>query len=255
MIPVVNLRILSYRAVAGGSILGAVLGASLYGSVVILPQYVQNSLDFTATLSGELILVRALAVALLTPLTAIVVSRGKVDPRWMIFSGFVLLGISNWMLAGVTTSGSQFWTFFWSLALSGFGLSQIFVPLSIAVLGSVPAKDVASAASFFNLARQVGGSIATAVLITILVRGITIHQAALAGEITLHAPATAQYLQQHGGAHSASALQALSGLVAGQAQVLSYADTSRWTAIVSIVLAPLVLLLRRPRAGGPLLVE
>ncbi len=250
-IPVVDLHVLRYREVAAGSLLGAALGVSLYGSVLILPQYVQNSLGFTATLSGETILVRALAIGFLTPLAAILAMRGRLDARWQVFTGFLLLGISNFMLAQVTTSDSSFWTFGASLILSGIGLSQIFVPLSIAVLGSVPPKDVAAASAFFNLARQVGGSIATAVLVTVLVRGVTHHQAALGSDVTLHAQAVQQYLQAHGGEHSISALRNLANLVTQQAYILSYADTSRLTAIITLLLAPLVVLMRRPRAGVP----
>ena len=254
-IPVVDLHVLRYREVAAGSLLGAALGVSLYGSVLILPQYVQNSLGFTATLSGETILVRALAIAVLTPLAAILAMRGRIDARWQVFAGFVMLGVSNWMLAQVTTSDSSFWTFGAALIVSGLGLSQIFVPLSIAVLGSVPAKDVAAASAFFNLARQVGGSIATAVLVTVLVRGITHHQAALGSEVSLHVQAVHQYLQAHGGEHSSGALSNLANLVTQQAYVLSYADTSRLTALITLVLAPLVIFMRRPRAGMPASVE
>jgi DHA2 family multidrug resistance protein len=254
-IPIVDLHVLRYRQVAVGSLLGAVLGVSLYGSVLILPQYVQNSLGFTATLSGETILVRAAAIGLLTPLAAIIAMRGRIDPRWQVFIGFALLGISNWMLAAVTTSDTSFWTLTASLIVSGIGLSQIFVPLSIAVLGSVPPKDASAAAAFFNLARQVGGSIATAVLVTVLVRAVTHHQADLGSAVTLHAQATQQYLQANGGEHSLSALRNLANVVVQQAYILSYADTSRITAILTLMLAPLVILMRRPKAGAPVTVE
>jgi DHA2 family multidrug resistance protein len=254
-IPVVDLHVLKYREVAAGSLLGAALGVSLYGTILILPQYVQNSLNFTATLSGETILVRAVAIGLLTPVAAILAMRGRVDTRWQIFTGFLLLGVSNFMLAQVTTSDSSFWTLGASLIVSGVGLSQIFVPLSIAVLGSVPPKDVAAASAFFNLARQVGGSIATAVLVTVLVRAVTQHQTALVSEIALHAQPVHQYLQAHGGEHSTNALSNLATLVTQQAYILSYADTSRLTALITLVLAPLVVLMRRPRAAAHASVE
>ncbi len=254
-IPVVDLHVLRYREVAAGSLLGAALGVSLYGSVLILPQYVQNSLGFTATLSGETILVRALAIGMLTPLAAILATRRRLDARWMVFTGFVLLGISNFILAQVTTSESSFWTFGAALIMSGVGLSQIFVPLSIAVLGSVPPKDVPAASAFFNLARQVGGSVATAVLVTVLVRGVTHHQAALGADVTLHAQAVHHYLQIHGGEHSRSALMNLANLVTQQAYILSYADTARLTALITFVLAPLVVLMRRARVAAPVSAE
>jgi MFS transporter, DHA2 family, multidrug resistance protein len=248
-IPVVDLKVLRLRQVAAGSILGAVLGVSLYGSILVLPQYLQNSLGFTATLSGLTILVRAGAVMLFTPITAALAGRGIVDVRISAATGFVLLAVSNWILANVTTPESQFGTFITALILSGIGLSQIFVPLSIAVLGGVPDKAVPSTSAFFNLSRQIGGSLAAAVLVTLLVRGFTTHQSALASTQTLgHAPTT-QYLQVRGGERSGPALVNLENIVAGQAAVQSYADTSRWVAIITIALAPLVLLLNKPRLG------
>jgi DHA2 family multidrug resistance protein len=248
-IPVVDLRVLRLRQVAAGSVLGAVLGVSLYGSILVLPQYLQNSLGFTATLSGMTILVRAAAIMLFTPITAALAGRGTIDVRVSTALGFVLLAVSNWVLAGITTPQSDFGTFIFALILSGIGLSQIFVPLSIAVLGGVPDKEVPSTSAFFNLSRQVGGSIAAAVLVTLLVRATTAHQTELAGSQTLaHAP-TATYLAQRGGENSVPALANLGSIVAGQAAVQAYADTSRWVAVITIALAPLVLLLNKPRLG------
>lgn len=254
-IPVVDLHVLRLRQVAAGSLLGAVLGVSLYGSILVLPQYLQNSLGFTATLSGLTILVRAAAVMIFTPLTAALAGRGVIDVRISTALGFVLLGVSNWILAGVTTPQSQFGTFILSLIVSGIGLSQIFVPLSIAVIGGVPDKEVPATSAFFNLSRQVGGSIATAVLVTLLVRGATAHQTQLAASINLHSQPTAAYLQQNGGERDTTALVRLENIVESQATVQSYADTSRWVAIITIALAPLVILLNKPRLGGPIPAE
>ncbi|MDP9025239.1 MAG: DHA2 family efflux MFS transporter permease subunit, partial [Candidatus Eremiobacteraeota bacterium] len=246
-IPVVDLHVLKLRQVVAGSLLGAVLGVSLYGSILVLPQYLQTSLGFTATMSGLTMLVRALAIMLFTPITAMLAGRGVIDVRVSTAVGFILLGVSNWVLAGVTTPQTPFNALVFPLILSGIGLSQIFVPLSIAVLGGVPDRDVPATSAFFNLSRQVGGSIATAVLVTLLVRGVSAHQTDLSGSVNLHNSPTAHYLQHNGGQNSTPALTNLAGVVAGQAAVESYADTSRWVAIISIALAPLVLLLNKPR--------
>ena len=197
--PLVDFSVLRYRSVAAGSILGMVLGISLYGSVLILPQYVQSSLGFTATLSGELLVFRAAAVMLFTPLTAFLSGRNLIDQRWFIASGFILIGISNAMLANVTTTGSDFWSFFWPLALSGLGLAQIFVPLTVTVLGAVEMRDIPGAAAFFNLARQMGGSVAIAVLVTILARSNAVHHTELASRMTLSQAPVAEYIARSGG--------------------------------------------------------
>ena len=136
------------------------------------------------------------------------------------------------------------------LILSGIGLSQIFVPLSVAVIGSVPDKEVPATAAFFNLSRQIGGSLAAAILITLLVRGFTIHQTELASTQTLAHLPTAQYVMAQGGVQNRGAMERLRILVSSRnPRLQSYADTSRWVAVITIGLAPLVLLLRRPRIG------
>jgi DHA2 family multidrug resistance protein len=248
-IPVVDLHVLRLRQVAAGSVLGAVLGVSLYGSIIILPQYLINSLGFTATLSGTTVMIRAAAVLLFTPITAILTQRGLVDPRLQAAVGFVLLSLSNWMLANITTPQSDFHALVLPLLISGVGLAQIFVPLSVAVIGSVPDKEVPATAAFFNLSRQIGGSVAAAILITLLVRGFTAHQTELAATQNLEHGPTQQYVMSQGGVQNRQAMERLAVLVESQSAVQSYADTSRWTAVITIALAPLVLLLRRPRIG------
>jgi DHA2 family multidrug resistance protein len=245
--PIVNLNVLRYRSVAAGSVLGMVLGISLYGSVLILPQYVQGSLGFTATLSGELLVFRALAVMIFTPISVVLLSRGLVDVRWQVAIGFVLLGISNFMLAAVTTTGSDFWTFALPLALSGIGLAQIFVPLTVTVVGSVQPRDIAGAAAFFNLARQLGGSIAIAVLVTVLARSNAVHHTELASRVDLSSPSVQRFVQRDG-LSSQKAMSDLNRLVTQQALVLSYADTARIVAIASLLLAPLAFILKRPKS-------
>jgi DHA2 family multidrug resistance protein len=244
--PIVDLRIFRYPTVTAGCALGFTLGVTLLGTLVTLPQYAQGPLGFTATLSGELIAVRALPVMLLTPLAARLAASGRVDPRVQIGIGFVVIGISNLLLAQVTTPTAVFGTFVASLVLTGIGLSQVFVPLSIVVFGSVEPRDVPKASAMFNLARQLGGSVATALLITLLDRSSVTHQTRLAADMTARRAPVVAYLDARGGTRSQAALAQLTGIVELQAQVLGYADTNRASAFVTLLLAPFVLLLKRP---------
>jgi DHA2 family multidrug resistance protein len=244
--PIVDLRIFRHRSVSAGAALGFCLGISLYGSILILPQYVQSQLHYTATLSGELLVFRAAFVLVLTPIAAALAQRGKIDPRIMIAMGFLLLGIGQFMLFQVTTTTAGFWTFFWPLALSGVGLSQIFVPLTLAVLGNVKGREIASASAVFNLSRQLGGSAAIAGLVTLLARQQAAHHDALAAIATLPRPSVQKYLNLGG------TLAHLNDLITAQAAVMSYGDAAIATAVVTIAFVPLVLLMRRPpRASAP----
>jgi DHA2 family multidrug resistance protein len=253
--PLVDLHVLSRGSVAAGSALGFVLGVSLYGSVLILPQFVQGSLGFTATDSGLVLMMRAASVSLCTPLAIVLMQKFHVDTRYLIFFGFVNLGISNLMLSEVTTSTASFWTFLGPLFVSGIGLACIFVPLSVAVLSSVKPPDIPAASAFFNLSRQIGGSFAIAALITMLVRSTDTHQQNLAANISLRRPAVAAYVMDNGGLAPLVRVK-LNALVASQALVLGFADTSRAVAYLTLALSPMAFLLRRPRTvSGPIVAD
>jgi hypothetical protein len=79
-----------------------------------------------------------------------------------------------------------------------------------------------------------------------------VHQTELASSQTFGHPPTEQYIQAQGGPQNRGAMQRLAVLVESQSAVESYADTSRWVAVITLGLAPLVLLLRRPRIGTAL---
>jgi DHA2 family multidrug resistance protein len=247
--PLVDLHVLRRPSVWAGSLLGMALGVSLYGTVLILPLYTQGSLGFTATLSGLLLVMRAGAIMICTPPIAMAVQRGKADTRLLIASGFAMIGVSNFMLASVTTTQSSFWTFFGALALSGVGLSQIFVPLTITVLGGVEGREIPAAAAFFNLSRQLGGSVAIAILVTILSRAGAAYHEQLGANVSLASPAVVRYVRQQGGL-TEKTRSGLDEMVREQASVLAYADTARFTGFVSLLLMPLAFVLRRPKLGG-----
>jgi DHA2 family multidrug resistance protein len=126
------------------------------------------------------------------------------------------------------------------------GLSQIFVPLTLAVLGSVKGREIASASAVFNLSRQLGGSAAIAALVTLLARQQAAHHDALAATAQMSRSAMKNYLDLGG------TLAHFNDLITAQAAVMSYGDAAIVTAVVTIAFVPLVLLMRRPpRASAP----
>jgi DHA2 family multidrug resistance protein len=239
--PIVDLRVLKFRSIWVGSMLAFTVGASLFGAIVILPQYVQGLLGFTATLSGELIFVRAICIAVATVPIANLVGRGKLDPRISLGIGFLLVSLSNYLQALDTTTVSAFGTFFWAQVSGGIGLGMLFVPISIAVLSSVPQEIAPKAVSFTSLSVQLGGSISTAYLVTLLDRRAAAHLSDLAGTATLRNPAVQQWI-----AHKLP-LGELFGIINQQALTLAFADASMFLAFLSLLLAPLVFFLRRPK--------
>ena len=181
--PIVDLRIFRYRNVRFGTLAAIVMGMVLFGPTVILPQYVQGVLGFTATLSGLLILMRALPVLALTPFVARFAS--VLDFRAILVTGFLLSAASFVALALHMTTNSDFWTFPALLAISGAGQSMLLVPLLVGIIPSVAPADAPKASSFISLSVQTGGSIASTMLVTIFDRRTYFHSDVLRGAVTL----------------------------------------------------------------------
>jgi DHA2 family multidrug resistance protein len=221
----------------------------LFGAIVILPQFTQGVLNFTATLSGELIFVRALFIALLTPFIARLAGSGKVDTRVLLVVGFTLIGASQIWLGYRTTTVSDFGSLLGPAILGGLGLAMLFVPISIAVLSAVPPHVVPKATAFQSLSLQLGGSFSTAGLITLLARRDAFHQTVLAQTATGANPAIQQLAQQsHQPLHAV--LTTVSGLVSQQAITMAYADCQWALGALTFVLVPLVFVLPRRRKGA-----
>ena len=246
--PVVDLRVLRYRTLWAGCILGLTMGASLFGAIVFLPQYVESILNFTATLSGLLIFCRALLTAVCVTFIVRLAGSGKIDTRIFLAVGFVALAASNLWLAYVTTSNSSFWTLALPVMFSGFGLSLLWIPLSIAILAAVPAEVAPKATAFTNLSVQLGGSISTALLVTLLAHREAFHQTALAANANLTNVAVRSAVQ-HG--H----LNALYQAILQQANTMAYADASFILAVLTACCTPLVFAMRRPRRHSPVTVS
>ncbi|HTJ28580.1 MAG TPA: DHA2 family efflux MFS transporter permease subunit [Candidatus Limnocylindria bacterium] len=243
-VPVVDLRIFKNRSVTSGSILALALGAVIFGSTYVVPQLTQGPLGFTPTLSGELFILRAVPIALCTPFVARV--AGTIDTRWLLGVGFLLMALGMRLQVAITTTGSDFWSFAVPLILVGIAGALLFVPISISVLGATTPSEGPKAGAMVNLATQLGGSIAVALLDVVVDRRMTFHSEVLGGNATLASPAVAKFLAQHG------TLQQLASLVNDQALVLAYADATWVMMLIALVCTPLVLLMRKPKGHrGP----
>ncbi len=244
-IPIVDIRILlRNRTVAAGCLLAMTLAFGLFGGVILAPQFQQSLLNFTATLSGESILVRAIGIMIMTPVTLMLLSRFKVKPQVLLGIGFVIVAFANVNTAQVLTTQSAFGTFVFPLFFGGIGFGMLFVPLSVSVLSSVQGIETQKATSLLSLFQQLGGSISTATLVTLLDRRGAIHQDALAANVTLARPAVQHVIQMHG------SFSNVAGAVAQQASTMAFADAFYVLGIVTLVLTPLVLLLRAPKAAA-----
>jgi DHA2 family multidrug resistance protein len=254
--PVVDLRVLRYRSVWAGSVLSLVIGVALYGALFGVPLFAGGILGYTSQQVGMLLLPGAIASALAMPVAARLITR--LDPRVLITGGALVMVTGLYMLADLSpqTSGDDL---YWPLIVRGFGTVLMFLPLQLAALGPVPKEEVAAASGFFNLTRQLGGSIGVAVLTTLVDKREAFHHAVVVEKLSAGDPHVLDRLQAltqvalSKGAALADAqargLAMLEGIARQQAAVMAFGDTFRATTVLVLIALPLVLMLGKAQKG------
>ena len=257
--PVVHLRVFKNRTYSAGVFLMTVLGFVLYGSMLLLPIFLQTLLGYPALNAGIAMAPRGLGSFLMMPLVGTVLSR--FDPRKVLAVGLVGAAWTLYAL-GKLNLNAGYWDIFWPQFIQGASLAMLFVPLTTATMDPIPKEEMGNATSMFNLMRNLGGSFGIAAATTFLFRRQQFHTHELGAHVNPYNPATQHTLQGlqsamvlHG-ADPVSAMRrsygAVWGMVQQQAAMVSFIDTFRALALVFLLVLPLLLIMRKPKHhGGP----
>jgi DHA2 family multidrug resistance protein len=248
--PAVDLRVLRHRALAAGSIYSGILGMGLYGTLFVVPIFAQSILGLSATQTGFLLAPGALASAIVMVLLGKISDR--IDARILIATGAIGSALVMFNLADITAQ-TDTERLFWPLVFRGGVTVMMFLPLTLATLGSLAQKDIPAGSGFYNLTRQLGGSLGIAILTNILEQRIAFHKVILSAKITPYDLATSQRLEQlhwffqSQGLDSITsnqrALAIIEHTIYTQASVLSFADIFRIVGITFICSLPLLFFL------------
>jgi DHA2 family multidrug resistance protein len=256
--PIVDLRVLFNRNFAVGTSLMVVMGIVLYGTIALLPLFLQTLLGYPAVSSGMAVSPRGFGAIV----SMLIVGRliGKINSRYLIMFGFAVLGYSTYQFSNINLEISIS-SIVWPSITSGFAMGFIFVPLTTMALGTLSNEQMGNASGVFNLMRNTGGSVGIATVTTLLARGAQTHQAAMVSHLTPYDPAYQERLHQlaQGLATRGSSIVAeqqayagLYGTLVRQAMLLSYIDVFRLLAFLCLLCIPATLLFRRIKArAGP----
>jgi DHA2 family multidrug resistance protein len=255
--PVVDLRVLKYRSFSAGSVIMFAGFFALFGSIVLIPLYVQNLMGYTALLAGLILGPGGLAAFAAMPAAGILMSRG-VHPRNLLIVGLVTVAIALWRMSEFNLE-ADFFAIALPRILQGFGLGLFFVPLSAATFAEVSREETGNASGIFNLLRNLGGSFGVAFSTTVLARRAQLHQFFLSENASPYNPAFRipfqgisrfMHERQPDLANPKAALGALYAVVVRNAQMLAFNDTFWLLALLSAALVPVTFLLRRPKPRG-----
>jgi DHA2 family multidrug resistance protein len=255
--PVIDFRVMRHRQMWVGTILGVVMGVGLYAMSFTLPVFLQSNLRMTAEQTGFALLPGAIATAI----SMAVVGRltNRFDPRILITAGALIFALAAWKLSLVTgESGTD--DFFWPLIFRGVGLGLMFVPLTTVTLAQLSPAELPQGTGLYNFFRQLGGSFGIAGIATLLSRYTAQTRSVLADRVVDTDPMALARLKSLTGGMIARgadpwtakerAFALLDRQLVSQASIISYSKIYVLSALLILVLIPLLALVRETRGAG-----
>jgi DHA2 family multidrug resistance protein len=251
--PVLELRLMKNRNFAFSIGFNFILGAVLYGTTVLVPQFLQIMMGYSAQQAGMALSPGGLAMMIAMPVAALLLK--KMDPRWMISLGFLVTAAALYNMTHLSL-GVDFWTVVRWRTYQSVGLAFIFLPISLLAYVGIPMSKNNQISSLSNFARNLGGGVGVSLLMTFLTRQTQIHQSNLAAHVTAGSPQFQQlvgglggYMATQGAGHAqatGAAYGTVMSMLMAQASTLAFVNAFWIVAVVVLCLVPLPFLLKRP---------
>lgn len=228
--PIVHLRLFQNRSFAVACLAMLVAFAALFGSTVLIPQFAQTVLGYSATLAGEVLSPGGFAIILIMPIVGRLVAR--VDARYLIAFGLAGSGLALFHMTNLNL-GIDFRTLVWWRILQAAGVAFLFVPINTLSYNEMKPEQSNQVSAMVNLMRNMGGSIGISFVTTMIIRRQQVHQAYLARNTFQYNPRLQQILTSmtNFGSIRTDAQQAMQqsygriyAMVQQQAAVLAYID-------------------------------
>jgi MFS family permease len=169
--PLMSFSIFRIKTVSGANVAGFILGTALFSMFLMLTLYMQQVLGYSALKTGVAYLAVAGSAIVWSAVAAQLVTRIGVKP--VLVLGMSALTVGLVYFTQVSVDGSYLGDLLPGFLLSGVGIGFAFVPISIAALAGIEAKDAGLASGLINTSQQIGGALGIAVLSSIAVSHTT----------------------------------------------------------------------------------
>jgi len=241
--PHLNLHLFAHHEnLRVGTIVNVIVGF-LGFSITVFVIFLEQTLGASATISGEMIMLRVVTYFIGIPLAYILIFKKLLDIRVALSIAAVGTALSFVGFAHLMTSTSDLASFVLISLVFGFFFGALNQPTPSLVLSSLPSNELVAALPFYKLTGPIGSMVAFGVCQTFLDHRIALVQTREAAAMTLQNPGVALFMARGGSP------AALTAFATGQATVIAEASLTFLLAIATLTLIPIVLFVRVPRTA------
>jgi DHA2 family multidrug resistance protein len=256
--PIIDVRMFKSFNFASANLMMFTLGILLFSSLVLMPQFLQTLLGYTSQLAGLALSAGGLVLLLEMPLMGQLTT--KVQARYLIATGWLLLSVAMFY----STKRIDLLISFKAATLlritQVIGLGFLFVPITLVAYIGIPPDKNNAVAGIVNFMRNMGSSVGTSLVTTLIARRAQFHQARLVEHARVDNPifqntvnGMSQSLANAGvGVHEAqrTAYAMIYQSLQAQAASLAYVDTFMVLAVGAGIMFFLAFALRKNEPGG-----
>jgi len=258
--PLVDVRLFTNRNFATANLMMFVVGANSFATTVLVPQFLQTLMGYTAQTAGMVLSVGALVLLVEMPIVGRLVT--VFQTRYLVAFGWVLLAGTMYVSTQQLDLAVSFQSVTWLRVLQFLPIPLIYIPTTTAAYIGLPAEKNNSIAGLVNFMRNIGSSVGTSIVTTVIARQSQFHQVHLVSRLATDNSSFQAQLSDMAHRLAAAGLgtweaqqQAYARfyeLVQGQAQTLAYIDTFWLLAVGAALMFGLSFALDRsdPRASG-----
>ena len=247
--PVVDLTLFKKRNFWAGALALSVGYGLFFGNVVLLPLWLQQYMGYTATQAGMVLAPVGAFALLLSPVVG--KNIAKVDPRRFAAFAFMVFALVLWMRSHFNTQ-ADFQTIMIPTIIQGVAMAFFFIPLVTITLSGIAPEKIPAASGLSNFVRITAGSFGTSIATTIWQDRAAMHHAQISEYVNQGSSATNSALNglAAAGLTPEQALGTINRLADQQAYMLAANDVFYVSALIFLLLIPLVFLTRHTKAGA-----
>ena len=255
--PILDLRIFKDRSFATGNAVMFFGFFAFFGSIVLLPLYLQTLMGYSAFMAGVVLGPGGMLTLLMLPLVGKLTQR--FDARYLLGFGLLINAYSVFYMSGFNL-GIDLSTAITGRLFQGVGMPFFFVTMAYVTMAYVPNPQMNNASAIFNLLRNLGGSFGVAYVTTMLARRAQFHQSRMVENLTQYDSSLQIWLEnikqalEHSlapiGDQTQQALVMIYGQLRRQATAMAFNDAFYSQMLIFLGLVTIIWIMRKPPVGG-----
>ena len=246
--PIVDLKLFRHRNFTAGTIALVLAYAAFFAIGLLVPLWLQQQLNYTATWAGFATAPLGIIPVLLTFFVGKYATR--LDLRYLASGAFLVMGLTCFLRSDFNLQ-VDFYHVAMVQLIQGLGVALFFMPVLTILLSDLKQNEIAAGSGLSTFLRTLGGSFAASITTFLWTRRAVVHHEQLAEHINPYSPVSQAALQQLGHGDTQTGASIINGMITQQGFQISFNEVFHMLGWIFIALILVIWFAKPPFGGKP----